>query len=285
MHRYRRVVAVAALVAVLGSSTAGTVAAGDPASGGTGINIQAGGPRTSTELGYSDEYATQKAQAFQARSATGVSPEYAVVMDGLLGFVVYHQKTTYNYLPATAQSFLQWEFGGYISPSVAAKQGTATQASGTITKGMRTTTGGTDDYQAFAWVNGQYAAHGSSWRYIPVNDTLESNFEDRIGSEISVLAHMLYVRVDLTSTSFPWHQSKEAQHATGAIGYVNYGANTNIADPWPSTNGGTCVVQPGGAPPPYSSTPDKACYWSAWSTDKYFLSKDVVRLGEVPEFY
>ncbi len=287
MQMNRRVVAVAALVAVLGSGTAGTVAAGDPASGGTGINIQAGGPRTSAELGYTDEYAAQKAQEFKAHSAAGISPQYAVSTDALLGFNIYHQKTQYNCLPALGQSLLQWEFyfGGYVSPSVTAKQGTATQASGTITRGMGTTTAGTDDYKAFAWINGEYGAHGSGWRYVAVNDLTETPFTDHVTNEISVYGHMLYVRVDLTKTSFPWHQIKPAQHATGAIGYTNFGVNTNIADPWPSTNGGTCVVQSGGAPPPYSSTPDKACYWSAWSTHKYYLSKDGPRYGELPEFY
>jgi len=285
MRNNRRPMLVALLVIAMTAGTVTTVAAGDPASGGTGINIQAGGPRTSAELGYSDEYAAQKARAFQARSAAGVTPEYAVSMDALLGFTVYHEKTRYNCLPALGQSLLQWEFGGHISPSVAAKQGTATQASGTITKGMGTTTLGTDDYAAFAWINGQYAAHDSSWFYIPVNDTLEASFKDRVTNEISLWAHMLYVRVDLTKTSFPWHQSAPTQHATGAIGYTNYGANTNIADPWPSTNGGTCVVQAGGAPPPYSSTPDRACYWSAWSTHKYYLSKDGPREGELPEWH
>lgn len=264
-------------VAVLG--LAPTVHAADPAAGGTGVNDQGTAGRTSVDLGYTDAYAAAKEQAFQQRhSGATVAAAAAAQSDLLIGWKTYHQKTTYNCLPAVGQSMLDYAFGGYTAPSVAAKQGTATQASGTITRGMGTTTAGTDDYKALTWVNGQYQAHASSWRYVAANDNSLS-FPARMSDEISLLAHALYVRVDLTSTHFPWHQTKAAQHATAAVAYGNSGATVNIADPFGYTSSGRCVTSP------YSSTPDIGCVWQAWPTSDYYLAKDIVRGGELPEWW
>lgn len=265
-----------ALAAVALLAGPGTALAGDPASGGTGINDQGGSTFTAVDLGYTDAYAAAKQQAFDQRHS-GATPQVAVATDGL-AWTQYHQKTTYNCLPAVGQSMLHFAFGGYASPSVAAVQGTATQAPGTITKGMGTTTDGTNDYTALAWVNGQYQAKGSPWRYVAADDN-QYSFQGRMTDEITILAHALYVRVDLTSPNFPWHQTTAAQHATTAVGYSSGGAAVNIADPFGYTSSGRCVVSP------YSSSPDVGCIWLNWPTSKYYLAKDVVRGGMYPEWW
>jgi hypothetical protein len=168
---------------------------------------------------------------------------------------------------------------GYTTPTVAGKQGTAAQQAGTIAKGMGTTTSGTDDYKALSYVNAQYAARGSSWFYVHANFTDEPSFRSRLEDEIWNLDNATYVRVDLTNVNYAWHQSTPAQHATAGVAYSNSGLNTTIDDPFTHSVSGTCMASP------YQSGNDLSCNWVNYSTHKYFLSKDIVRLGEDPMWW
>jgi hypothetical protein len=272
---------------------------------GTGINIDPRTPRSAEALGYSDAMAADKVRAaslrvtargvldartdstaLPGRSAIAVANPDAAPLIPTSGSLLawwhsYHQKTTYNCLPAVGQSMLGSNFpaAGYTAPTVAAKQGTAAQQAGTIAKGMHTTTTGTDDYNALAYVNGQYAAQGSSWFYVHANFTDEGSFKSRIEDEIWNLDNATYVRVDLTNANYAWHQATPAQHATAAVAYSNSGSNTTIDDPFTHLSGSTCVATP------YSSTNDQSCNWVNYSTHKYFLAKDVVRGGEDPMWW
>jgi hypothetical protein len=140
--------------------------------------------------------------------------------------------------------------------------------------GTRATTGGTHDYDGMAWLNTQYANNGWSWRYLGTNDTTSSAFQGRITNEIGSLGHFLYVRVNLTSTHFPWHQGTFALHATGATGYNTSGANTDIADPWARPSGSSCTASWDGG------SADIGCVWANWPTSEYYLSKDVYRSSD-----
>lgn len=274
-------------------------------SAGTGINIDPSGPRSAEALGYTEAKAADKRRAASLRvtpggvlnarttsnslpgrsasalanpaSATGI-PTSATL---LAWWHSYHQKTTYNCLPAVGQSMLGSNFpsAGYTTPTVAAKQGTAAQQAGTIAKGMGTTSSGTDDYKALSYVNAQYAAQGSQWFYLHDNFTDEGSFRSRLEDEIWNLDNATYVRVDLTNANYAWHQATPAQHATAAVAYTNSGLNTTIDDPFTHLSGSTCVAKP------YSPTNDQSCNWANYSTNKYYLAKDVVRGGEEPVWW
>ncbi|HEX9044590.1 MAG TPA: hypothetical protein VF802_06150 [Candidatus Limnocylindrales bacterium] len=190
-----------------------------------------------------------------------------------------HQKTNYNCLPAVGQSFLHWEFGGYNTPSVAAKQGTVAHESGAITTGMDTSSSGTNDDKALAYINSQYAANGSSWRYVATNNTVEADFMARIYNQIGVTYKPLYVRVDLTNVNYAWHQVSPAQHATAAVAYTNLASTATIDDPFTHLSGSTCTASWD------SGAADTSCNWVDYSTHKYFLSKDVVRNGVQPIWF
>ena len=287
-------------IALLAGST-GVARADGP--GGTGVTYDPTAPRTPEGLGYTPEYAAEKAAAasrritpagvLAARSAAASSPGmtatsvisstlYVPTSANLLAWwTSYHEKTNYNCLPAVGQSMLGSNFpnAGYTSPSVAAKQGTASQASGTITKGMKTTTNGTDDGNALAYVNGQFAAQGSAWRFIPTNIVDEATFKWRIEDEIFNQDNAMYVRVDLTNSNYAWHQATPAQHATAAVAYSSSAAYTTIDDPFTHLSAGVCVATP------YTSSNDTSCNWSNFSTHRYYLSKDVVRNGNNPIWY
>lgn len=261
--------------------------AGDPkvgTGGGTGIDETVAAPTTPQGLGYTSEYAASKEAQYQSTVAALEAGQISVMAapsnGSLAGWVSYHQQTNYNCLPAVGQSILHWEFGGYVTPSIAAKQGTAAQETGSITKGMLTTTIGTNDNNALAYVNGQYAANGSSWRYVATNNTVESEFKARIYNQIGVSYKPLYVRVDLTNINYAWHQTSAAQHATAAIAYKTLATNTTIDDPFTHTlSSGACSASWD------SGAASTSCNWVDYSTHKYFLSKDVVRNGVNPIWF
>jgi hypothetical protein len=248
--------------------------------GGTGLD-DSRPALPAAQRGYTAAEATAKDLAYANRLAArsaGIASGQVVPLsiptdDSLIGFINYHQKTNYNCLPALGQSILYFNFGGaWTTPSVAAKQGTASQASGTITKGMHTTTSGTADDVAFAYLNGQFAAGGSGFRYIQTSLTSKAAFETKLVDEITNLNEMLYTRVDVTSPHYAWHQSTPEQHATGAIKYALSGDRVTIADPFTHENSsGVCVGLP------YSSTPNVSCTWVNYDTNEYYLAKDVVR--------
>lgn len=277
MKRATLIVGIAMLLVV----STGTALAADPT--GTGIAINPNGPRQPSELGYTAKFAADKEAQFQgniqAQSAGAAAVSSFPVSGTLGGWTTYHEKTNYNCLPALGQSILHWDFGGYVTPTVAAKQGDYTQAVGTITRGMNTTKSGTDDYTALAYINGQYSANGSSWRYVATNDSTSSAFTNRIWNQIGNVGHPLYVRVDLTSLHYAWHQTTIAQHATAAIAYTSSATLTTIADPFTHVSSGTCVATP------YTATPDTSCNWVNYATSEYYLAKDVVRSGELPEWF
>src|SRR6266566_6232562 len=116
-------------VAMMLVASTGTAFASDPQ--GTGIAINPNGPRTPSELGYTAQYAADKEARFQsnarARSIGTASVSSFPISASLSGWTTYHEKTNYNCLPALGQSILHWDFGGYITPTVAGKQGTAAQ--------------------------------------------------------------------------------------------------------------------------------------------------------------
>jgi hypothetical protein len=264
--------------ALLSTAFTGPALAADPkvgTGGGTGIDETAVAPTTPAGLGYTAEYAASKEAQYQttvAALAAGQMSIMAAPSNGSLsGWTSYHQKTNYNCLPAIGQSILHWEFGGYTFPSIAGKQGTASQATGTITNGMGTTSTGTNDNNALAYINSQYAANGSSWRYVATNNTIESEFKARIYNQIGVSYKPLYVRVDLTNVNYAWHQTSEAQHATAAIAYKTLATTTTIDDPFTHTVSGACSASWD------SGAASTSCNWVDYSTHKYFLSKDVVR--------
>lgn len=257
----------------------------DPQVTGTGIDDSVPGPATAEQLGYTDAYAQAKIAAFDVSvglsrlSPGGFQAQSAPVSSSLGAWTTYHQKTNYNCLPAIGQSILHQGFGGYTFPTVAAMQGTAAQEPGTIAAGMHTTVNGTNDNNALAYVNSRYQAEGSPWRYLPTNNTVEADFKVRITNEIGSLGHALYVRVDLTSPYYAWHQSNPAQHATAAIAYTSSGTYTSIADPFThSVTGGCSATWDSGAA-------DVSCNWVNYLTDSYWRAKDIVRNGVQPMWF
>lgn len=275
--------------------------AADPLQGSTPADLPAIGfghdpnaPMTPEGLGYTPAYASQKAAAAAARiTPSGGVLDAAAMGSGSVSVALaptsasltawwtnYHQKTNYNCLPAIGQSILQGNFGGYTAPSVAAKQGNASHAAGTIAKGMNTATNGTDDYVGLAYINGEFANHSSTWRYLPINYTDEGSFRARIVDEIYNLGEATYVRVDLTNTNYAWSQATPAsQHATAGIAYSSSGTYTTVADPFTHLSGSTCVVHP------YQTSNDVSCNWVNFSTHRYYLSKDKPRSNELPMFF
>ncbi len=247
----------------------------------TGISDGPGGPTTPEALGYTAEYAAQKQQFFNDRLTLMLSSAAPLSTTGSLsGWASVHQKTTYNCLPAVGQSILKYNFGSsWVSPSVAAKQGTAAHEPGAITTAMGTTTVGTNDGTAFSWINSQFSAAGSLFRYVPTNSATLASFENYTTTEINASMQMLYVRVDLTSTHYAWHQTTPAQHATGAVAFSGSGAYTTIDDPFTHLSGSTCVASP------YTSSNDYSCNWANYSSNEYYLAKDVVRYGLQPMYF
>ena len=273
--------AVAVLLGVVPAAMAAGPNATDPAPNGTGISEGPGGPTTPEALGYTTEYAAQKQQFFNDRLNLMLSSTVLLSTTGSLsGWASVHQKTTYNCLPAVGQSILKYNFGSsWVSPSVAAKQGTAAHEAGAITTAMGTTTDGTNDGTAFSWINSQFAAAGSLFRYVATNATSLASFENYVMTEINASMQMLYVRVDLTSTHYAWHQTTPAQHATDAVAFSGSGAYTTIDDPFTHLSGSTCVASP------YTSSNDYSCNWSNYSSNEYYLAKDVVRYGLQPMYF
>jgi hypothetical protein len=271
------------VVGLIGMGPAQAFAA-DPIT--TGIDGSAQTTPTPAELGYTVEYQHAKEQAANQRiaaftlggvaTASSLSAASLPTSDSLAGFVNYHQKTTYNCLPAIGQSILHRDLDAlknnyFITPSVAARQGTASQGAGTITKGMNTnSTTGTTEVNAFSYINGQYAAAGLVWRYVAWDATQASFFQNRIVDEIGNLNEALYVRVNLASKQYAWSTLTHVTHATAAIAYTSAGAYTTIADPFTHLSSGTCTASG------YTSTPDTSCNWVNYSTNKYYLSRDKI---------
>jgi hypothetical protein len=210
-------------------------------------------------------------------STDGVAPLSATGQNYLSDWTTYHQKTSYYCLPAVAQSMLAWNFGTatYVGSSVKTSQTNIAQS-------MGTNSGGTDDYRGLAYVNGQFDRWNSLFTYVPANDTTLAAFETRVADESDVYFEPLYVRVDVTSTYYVWHQTHPALHATAAVGYLSSGAEVDIADPFTASSSG-CPERIGY--PGYSSTPDIGCIYFAYSTSYYYKAKSPVVDSEKPEWY
>lgn len=297
----------AVLIPVSGVYAQDPGTAASTAATGTGIRFDPNEPTSPESLGYTAAYAAQKtyeaslrmtprgvlaarsggnlvpglAPAASASRALAASPNAALAPTSatlLAWWRSYHQKTKYNCLPAIGQSILGSNFpsAGYASPSVAAKQGDASHAPGTIAAGMGTTTDGTSNSAALKWVNAQFAARGSSIRYIASDITNETTFKAKIVDQIFNLDNALYERVDLTSGNYAWNQSTPAWHATAVIGYSNSGALVTIDDPFTHLSGSTCVASP------YTSANDISCNWVGFPTHRYFLAKDRVASHGAP---
>ena len=78
----------------------------DPQLTGTGIDDSVPGPTTAEQLGYTDAYAQAKTAAFNEAlnsspsSQDGFQAQSAPASSSLGAWTTYHQKTTYNCLPA-----------------------------------------------------------------------------------------------------------------------------------------------------------------------------------------
>jgi hypothetical protein len=190
-------------------------------------------------------------------------------------YTEYHQKATNFCLAATAQSILAWDFGTatYVGSSVLTSQTN-------IANVIQTGPSGADDYVAFSWINGQFARWNSPFRYVSTNDTSLSSFETRVTGEVDTYYQPLYVRVDVSSPYYVWHQSKPALHATVSTGYSSYGSYVDIGDPLTASTSG---CPEGIGYPGYSSTPDYGCIYWTWPTGNYYKAKSGVVDGELPE--
>lgn len=284
MARLRRIGSLVALAGLIAFNQA-TVLAADPVVS-TGIDNTSHVIPTPAELGYTVEYLHTKEKAANQRIAaftrggliTRASLAAALIpsSSSLSGFVNYHQKTSYNCLPAVGQSILHRDLDAiknnyYITPTIAERQGTASTGVGTITYGMKTnSTNGTTEVNGFSYINSQYAAAGQTWRYVAWDATLSSYFQNRVVDEIGNLSRALYVRVNLNSNYYAWSTTTHVTHATAAIAYTSDGLNTTIADPFTHLSSGTCVASG------YSSAPDTSCNWVNYSTDKYYKSRDKI---------
>lgn len=143
----------------------------------------------------------------------------------------------------------------------------------------------TDDATAFLYINGQFRRWGSSFMYLPVNDKASlPAFEARITQESDYWVEPLYVRVDVSSIYYAWHQTKQAYHATVSVGYSGYGSATKIGDPYtdPQHTNGCAVVN---GYPGYSSTYDYGCVYLGFSSSNYWHAMTGLVNGESPEYY
>lgn len=112
-----------------------------------------------------------------------------------------------------------------------------------------------------------------------MNDSSSSAFTSRIWNQVGNTGHPLYVRVNLASPHYAWHQAS-GQHATAAIAYTSSATKTTIADPWTwKSSTGSCLYSG------YTATPDTACNWVNYQTSEYYLAKDVVRDSELPMWF
>jgi hypothetical protein len=287
--------AIVLALAVLVPSQVALVQAANPVVGTPGIQVDPNGPRTPTQLGFTQAYADAKnavfAKALQARMSTfastdGVASEKATTVVPMTGgtnqigtFTEYHQKTQYWCLPTTAQSILAWNFGTttYVGSNVANSQQNIANSMGNYT----------DDATAFAYINGQFRRWGSAFNYVPVNDKSSlSSFETRITQETDYWGEPLYVRVDVSSPYYAWTQGNRAYHATVSIGYYGYGSSAMIGDPYVDpqhTNG--CTPTPGKYPGYSSTTSDYGCVYYGYSSNNYWLAMTGLVNSEKPEYY
>lgn len=152
----------------------------------------------------------------------------------------------------------------------------------TIAAAINTGPYGADDYVAFRYVNSQFSRWGSGFRYVATNDTTSSSFQNRVTNEVDVYSEPLYVRVDVSSPYYVWHQGLYALHATTSVGYSNFGQTVMIADPYTASTSG-CPQHIGY--PGYSPTPDYGCIYCGYTTSSYYYAKSGTVYGELAEQY
>ena len=269
MHKRMRALMAGVLLAV---ASTGVAYAADPTAPPTPVSQTTGGSlvgihpgtdgKTPEQLGYTQAYADSKTQALYAQAPTGLGP--LAVSGSLSGYPQYHQKTTHWCLAAVLQSVLKYKFSnGWIVPSITAKQQTI--------DGLIIGSDGTEwESNALPWVNGEFASHNSSFRWITEYPTSWSQMALLVEGDVSTYGFPTYVGVDVGSPYYVWHQNNHVHHATAAVGYSSSGAVAQIADPYTSPTWGPAYCNTGVSNPTWSATPDYGCIYSAWDMSKYY---------------
>jgi hypothetical protein len=257
---------------------------------GTGIAPNDGSEEWSPEeLGYTTAYAEQKAAAAAPDAGllpTGGGPQGIIPLSDdpggggswpsskVLNFTIYHQKTDYYCVPAVGQSIAHWAFGGYISPTVAAKQDDIAEA-------MHAVPGeGVYHPDGLVWINQRFANHDSDWRYVEWDSADNATFKSHVKYDVAGYYMPMYVTVQLASGHYAWSQSSAAKHATLATGYTNSGTYVLSADPFAHKRAnGTCTASWDGG------EANQGCIWGAangsYEVHEYYLARG----GVDPEWY
>jgi hypothetical protein len=234
------------------------------------------------------------AKAASAMSASLVaSPMYAAssVLSWYPGF---YQKTTYWCVPAVVQSIAyfdlegEWYYdlgSGSISGAQSKIYNGYTDPDGTVEPAIKVggSVLGSDDTKAIAWVNRQFKQYASTWFYLAVKPTSQTDLMNKVHYDVASEYEPTYIRVDLATasgTGYMWYQAPGSggthpEHATLAVGYNDSASTMQTYDPFSHPSGSSCSHA-------YNVANNWGCNWTITQA-RYYKGMD--RILGTPVWY